>query len=86
MAYVNVGALLGNSDIQTKAALKRALATDPTSVKIYGTSEFSPLSLTRVPNLDKGNKYSVVGPNPYNARNWYATLSFNAKTDKWVVS
>lgn len=73
--YVNVGAkeLPGKKDFPSKAALKRAIQADPTKVYFYPTSDFAGNPGT-VDILDKGVKYSVVGPNPYNSRKWYATV------------
>ena len=87
MAYVNVGVKTAdNREYPTKAALKQAVATNPERVLVYSTSYITEIIQTFVPKLSTSDKYSVTGPNPYNSRKWYATLAFNAKTNKWVVS
>lgn len=90
MPYANVGAKTAdNRDFPTKAALKRAIAEQPTRVYLYSTDamQFNTFSgkLDILPNWDKSLKLSVTGPNPYAARNWYATIEFNTKLDKWIV-
>lgn len=76
MSFVNVGAtyLRGFLDIPTKKALKDAFKTDPANVVLYTTSLFSADTTHNGSELDVGTKYSVVGPNPYNSRKWYATV------------
>lgn len=76
--YVNVGVVHapGMSDMPTKVALKRAIATEPTMVSFYATDAFGPNrgKFWSTDKLDIGVKYSVVGPNPYTSRKWYATV------------
>jgi hypothetical protein len=80
-SYVNVGVRYmktpfdkaPNSEIPTKAMLKRAIAENAANVYMYGTSGFTPFGDT-ADNLEIGVKYSVTGPNPYTSRKWYATL------------
>lgn len=76
MSFVNVGARykITYADIPTKAALKRAVKDFPDNTVLYDTSELSPKSERTMSNLDIGVKYSVVGPNPYTSRKWYATV------------
>ena len=80
MSYVNVGAKnrSDGSDIPTKVALKRAIKENPDNVVLYGTSDFTPFTGSAV-NCVVGVKYSVTGPNPYNRRDWYATIERTAK-------
>lgn len=74
----NTGAkvLHGDSDIKTKTALKAAIKADPTNVVLYSTDAFGPNRGKRfvTDNLTLGDKYTVVGPNPYTSRKWYATV------------
>lgn len=85
--YVNVGAkYIGDgSDIPTKAALKRAIADEPSNVRIYSTSGFSEQYDDIATNVVIGVKYSVTGPNPYTNRKWYATIE-KLQNGKIVVS
>jgi hypothetical protein len=86
MAYVNVGVKTHNLDnISTKKALKDSVSTDPENVYVYGTSAFFGFTNRCVTELDKSDKYQVVGPDPYTSRKWYATIEYSAKLDKWVV-
>lgn len=78
--FQNVGARLGDSDIPTKKALKELIATNPASVILYSTDAFGPnarLSWS-ADKLDTSRKYTVVGPNPYKSRKWYATVTRTA--------
>lgn len=76
--YLNVGAQYNadKKDIPTKSALKRAIQENPANVFFYDTSAFSGDRLISgtLDILEKGIKYSVCGPNPYNSRKWYATV------------
>lgn len=74
--FVNVGARdkISHSDIPTKAALKRSVENLPDNTVLYDTSEFSVKEERTISNLTVGVKYSVVGPNPYTSRKWYATV------------
>lgn len=77
--FINVGAKDNTSkkDFLTKKALKEAIKENPANVYVYGTSDFAPTNGT-LDILDKGHKYSVCGPNPYNSRKWYATIEITA--------
>lgn len=79
--FTNVGAMYKSDmkDIPTKTALKRAFVEDPANVILYDTSEMSDKKSRTGTNLDNGVKYSVVGPNPYTSRKWYATVEKTAK-------
>lgn len=74
MTFVNVGVTMRDgTDIKTKKALKEAIAANPDDVVVYGTSDFNRFTGSAA-DLNKEYKYSVVGPNPYTSRKWYATL------------
>ena len=81
--YVNVGArdISTNADIKTKSDLKGRIGNYPQTVEFYVTDAFGPNAGKTVmaDNLDNGVKYSVVGPNPYTSRKWYATVEKTAK-------
>lgn len=75
MSYIQVGAtdrLTGNW-IPTKKALKTALSQDPGSVVFDATSPFAPWHGS-VDMLTEGTTLSVIGPDPYNRRVWYASI------------
>jgi len=76
--FVNVGArdVSSNADIATKTDLKGRFANYPRTVELYVTDAFGPNAGKVVfgDDLDIGVKYSVVGPNPYKKRSWYATV------------
>lgn len=59
----------------TKQALKDAIASDPSSVFLYATSDLGPQFHDTADNLPDDMEFNVVGPNPYKNRNWYATVS-----------
>lgn len=87
MSFVNTGAYVDGKRPATKAALKRALAENPAGVEFDGTSpmgpQYSDLSGVNVP---EGVSLSVVGPDPYSRRNWYATVTWNVKTGKAKIT
>lgn len=78
MGWVNLGALdkSTNSDIATKKELKAKLLESPKTVELYVTDAFGPNAHNRFngEGLQVGTKYTVVGPNPYRSRKWYATV------------
>lgn len=82
--YVNVGAkdTRDGTNIPSKKALKTLIATTPANVTLYNTSGFNGQSGRTGDNLDIGVKYTVVGPNPYTNRKWYATVE---RTEKGVT-
>ena len=85
--FVNVGVRYRNdnpdikpgTDIPTKAALKRAIADTPGNIELYETTMGREDIWYTSDQLLIGVKYSVVGPNPYTSRKWYATVEKTAK-------
>lgn len=73
MGYINVGAHIEGRDPKSKKELKQRVEVEPHTVSLYTTSAFDSYFNLSVPHLDDG-KYSVTGPNPYDARKWYATI------------
>jgi len=83
MTYVNVGAMTPDGTrLVTKAALKRATADgsvifDQTAVVHYdalpGYIEVGDL-LRLYDQMDEAPVLSVVGPDPYSNRRWYANV------------
>ena len=79
MSYINVGASdrLTGLRIKSKKALKEALSQDLASVVFDGTSPMGPQDFAHpatVSALTDGHKLSVVGPDPYTKRSWYASV------------
>jgi hypothetical protein len=68
---------------KTKASLKKAVKENPDEVFFYDTAAvpgMSPGFTGRITALPKnGTKLTVVGPNPYRERKWYATIEWNSK-------
>lgn len=81
----NVSANRSGEVIKTKAELKRLVTADPDNVYFYTTSEMGNQFNGRLSELHSTMALTVVGPNPYNDRSWYATISKNAKTGKVTV-
>lgn len=84
--WINAGARDANGErFKTKAALKRALKAAPQSVAFDTTA----LATTARPDeivtaSDLGNRprhteeaWTIVGPDPYTDRRWYATVKVN---------
>jgi hypothetical protein len=57
----------------TKKAVKEAIASDPSTVQIEGTSIFGGYTgpVLRAPN----GSYHFVGPDPYTSRKFYGTIT-----------
>ena len=74
--WQNVGARhsFTMSDIPTKKALKDAIVAK--TVELYSTDAFGTGvgKMWFADKLEIGVKYTVVGPNPYTSRKWYATV------------
>ena len=75
MAYINGGVLINGTPIATKTALKRAAATDPAGVQFYSTSELGGRFEGPLSEIPAGITLSVVGPDPYTRRTWYASIT-----------
>lgn len=76
--YVNHGAIVFGNHRPTKGMLKNAMRTAPETVTLYSTSAFGPNYSTNGAQLDASIIYTIVGPDPYNNRKWYATIKVNA--------
>lgn len=81
MSFINVGASDAQGErIPTKAALKRALKEDPASVTFDRTAVVGPdkgAGPIKGDDLPANDKLTVVGPDPYTNRRWYATVYLN---------
>lgn len=58
----------------TKKRLKEVAASMPTQVEFYDTSQIDPNDIIRLDQLATDVKLSVVGPDPFTKRTWYATI------------
>lgn len=79
MSYINVGATLYGRRIPTKAKLRAELGPegDWAGVAFDVTSMLGPRAgeVINATATDIGtDKLTVVGPDPYTKRNWYATV------------
>jgi hypothetical protein len=78
MSFVNAGAYVDERRPATKKALRDAVAAGH-RVTFDTTSLFTPDTAYLTPDeLVVGTSYSVVGPDPYTARKWYATVTRSA--------
>lgn len=90
MTFINVGAYVDGERPKTKAALKRALAERIESVDFdtTGVTEtFCRISAVQLRDMESAKDFelSVTGPDPYRARNFYATVSLSQRTGKVVL-
>ena len=82
MSSINVGAYVDGDRCKTKTALKRALKEAPETVRFDVTAAVG--EHAGKPDI-VGNeipadaKLSVCGPDPYTARNWWASVSIGQK-------
>jgi len=81
MSYYNCGANGPDGRPATKKALRELLASSPEEVFFDGTSwvatEGQPRGY-RGNELQQGVSLSVVGPDPYDNRKWYATVKLSS--------
>lgn len=86
--YINTGAYINGTRPASKAALKRALSeqlsTERPIVTFDQTSMFDGPGTIFALKIPAGVILSVVGPDPYTDRRWYASVSVSA-TGKLVV-
>lgn len=81
----NVSANRSDNLIKTKAELKRLVSADSDNVYFYTTSEMGNQFNGKLSEMHSTMALTVVGPDPYNNRAWYATISKNAETGKVTV-
>ena len=74
MSYVNCGAYVNGERPKSKKALKEAIK-DPASVYFDPTSMFDNQTMIHGDQIPNGVSLSVCGPDPYNSRKWYATVT-----------
>jgi hypothetical protein len=68
------GVYVSNQRPKYKKDLKTAVDENPASVSIEATSWFGNEYDGLLINAPLGDYY-IVGPNPHNKRNWYATIT-----------
>jgi hypothetical protein len=75
MAYINVGVIIDGYMAPTKKALRLALAENPESVLFVVTSDLGPRPRQEIrPDQIGSDTLTVVGPDPYRNRKWYASV------------
>ena len=82
MSYINVGAYVNGARPQSKKALKEACAawsaspTDAPSLRFDSTAMMGPRAGEDIlPATIGADTLSVVGPDPYAKRSWYASVT-----------
>jgi hypothetical protein len=88
MIYINVGAFVSGERPRTKKALREALRDTPDAVIFDRTlipgrhlpPEFrgNYLPVTGTHRIPTGVTLSVVGPDPYRVRKWYASVTVDS--------
>lgn len=69
---------------KTKKQLKEVVKLDPSLVMLYDTSAFGSDFNDTADKLPKNMTFNVVGPDPYKARNWYASV-YRGRNGELVV-
>lgn len=75
--YINTGAYVQGKRPATKKALREAVAAG-LAVIFDSTSPFADGKGCTPSTIPAGTKLSVVGPDPYRDRKWYATVTVSA--------
>lgn len=75
MQYINVGAYSDNQRIPTKAKLKQMVKETPELLRFDETSMYSQGCYLAISDIDHTMTLTVVGPDPYNNRKWYASVT-----------
>jgi hypothetical protein len=80
MSYINVGAYVNGVRPKSKKALRDALAAGA-DVEFDSTAAFGPRAgetIYATHNDIKADTLQVVGPDPYEKRDWYASVFVKA--------
>lgn len=72
--------------INTKKALKAYAQEEPHNVRLEATSLFGNEYDGPLSNAPTNKSYTVVGPDPYKKRNWYANIKWNPNKEAWIVT
>lgn len=77
VSWINCGARIGTERVRTKTGLRAALAVQPENVTFDTTQSRGPRAGDTIhADVDDIGSYrlSVVGPDPYTDRRWYAVV------------
>ena len=79
MAFIEVKATdYAGGLFKSKAAMKRAIDADPARVRFVSVASLGPAwtgsAAEFLADGPANTKLTVVGPDPYTARNWYGTV------------
>lgn len=74
MAFINVGARVGAHSVKTKKDLKQLVSEGNEELVFYGTSPFAVAKFEGGLSAVDKDVLSVAGPDPFNKRDWYATV------------
>lgn len=77
MAFINVGARVGAHPVKTKKDLITLVKEGNAELVFYGTSVFTKFE-GRLSDIET-DVLSVVGPDPFTNRKWYATVRRSLK-------
>ena len=80
MPTINTGAFIDGRRAPSKRAIKIALAVHPERVLFDPTSPFNDPAPIRGDQIPAGVSLTVVGPDPFTKRSFYATVQLNART------
>lgn len=58
---------------------------DPFCVSLEATSMFGNEYDGPLAHAPRSVTYSIVGPDPYKDRKWYATIRYNMEKERWIV-
>ena len=72
--YINCGAIVGWERPKTRRELLTAIANSPGIVVFDRTSIFDTGDNFGLDEVRPGTRLTVVGPDPYTDRRWYATI------------
>jgi hypothetical protein len=77
-APMTCGILVNGSNPRTKRAVRDAVARDPDKVVLVATSAFGGEHDGPITRMQPGQKEYFVGPDPWQARNWYGSITKRA--------
>lgn len=88
MSYINVGVFINGERPPSKKALREALKDAPETVVFDQTAlirnEFSGVYIT-LDLVPTDTTLTVVGPDPYRNRRWYASVTRDPDTGRILV-